>query len=142
MSSDGNISPLDTSNENECNWLSLVQPALGSEDQNCMVFQLADQIYFSTTREVTTGEPLRAWYAKGFARKLGKPETPPILSPPIVEQTVEQVDVSDVDQQTNCIDISEQGVYHLSIELGVRTYIPHSICLFLIGVLYLFITLD
>lgn len=41
-----------------------------------MVFQLDNQIYYSTTRTVEAGERLRVWYAKGYAKKFNKPFRP------------------------------------------------------------------
>ena len=79
-SGNGSVVWFDTTNENECNWLSLVKPACDLEEQNCMVFQLQDQLQFSTIKDVKPGEALCVWYARGYARRLGKPETPPVTS--------------------------------------------------------------
>lgn len=67
---------LDTSNENECNWLSLIQPAVSRQEQNLIAFQLGSDIYYSTTRLVKASELLKVWYATGYARKLQKAEEP------------------------------------------------------------------
>lgn len=76
LTNDGSGTYLDLSNEDMCNWLCLVKPASYPGEQNCMAYQLNNQIYYSTTREVTIGERLKVWYAKGFARKLNKPLLP------------------------------------------------------------------
>lgn len=68
---------LDTRDENECNWLTLISPAEDVSEQNCIAFQLGNDIYYSTIRKVKVGEAMKVWYAPGYARKIQKPEKPP-----------------------------------------------------------------
>lgn len=77
MGIDGRKEYLDTTNENVCNWLCLVRAATSLDEMNCMAYQLDADIYYSTTRRVEQGGPLRVWYARGYARKLKQPELPP-----------------------------------------------------------------
>ena len=67
---------LDTSEEQECNWMCLVPTAQDADTQNCMAFQLGTDIYFSTLKEVPVLGQLRVWYAPHYAKKLGKPAQP------------------------------------------------------------------
>ena len=59
-----------------------MRPASYLAEQNCIAFPLENQIYYSTTKDVNAGEPLKVWYAKGYAKKLNKP-----LAPSAVVQT-------------------------------------------------------
>ena len=76
LSADGNTISLDSSSENHCNWMSLVQVARTTEEQNCIAYQLGINIYFNTTKDIATGTPLKVWYAWKYAQKLGKPIEP------------------------------------------------------------------
>ena len=67
---------LDTTDENECNWMCLVRSAQSEESQNCMAYQLGTDIYYNTTRQINIGEELQVWYAPHFAKKLRKPAEP------------------------------------------------------------------
>ncbi|XP_064652574.1 PR domain zinc finger protein 15-like [Lineus longissimus] len=67
---------LDTSNEDECNWLCLVQTARSQVEQNCMVFQIGADLFYNTTREIQIGEELRVWYAPHYAKKIGMSTLP------------------------------------------------------------------
>ena len=60
LTSDRTTVCLDTTDENECNWLCLVRAAMSSADQNCIAYQLGCDIYYNTTRSV----PSRAWLSK------------------------------------------------------------------------------
>ncbi|KAK7092042.1 hypothetical protein V1264_009650 [Littorina saxatilis] len=76
LSADGNTICLDSSSENHCNWMALVQVASTREEQNCMAYQLGINIYFNTTSDVPAGTPLKVWYAWKYAQNLGKPSQP------------------------------------------------------------------
>lgn len=67
---------LDCCDENECNWLCLVQAATNKEEQNCIAYQLGVNIFYNTTRLIRGGEKLKVWYASQYAKKLGKPVQP------------------------------------------------------------------
>ncbi|KAJ8322332.1 hypothetical protein KUTeg_000803 [Tegillarca granosa] len=70
---DGGCVSLDTTDENECNWLCLVRAASNYDDQNCMAYQLGTSIFYNTTRDIKMGEELKVWYAPQYAKKVGKP---------------------------------------------------------------------
>lgn len=84
ISKEGLRTKLDLTNENQCNWLCLIGLATSKHEQNCMMYQLANDIYYTTMRDLRPGEQLKAWYAAGYARKLGKPEEP-VQQPSIVQ---------------------------------------------------------
>lgn len=76
IAKEGQRVKLDLTNENQCNWLCLIALAKSKQEQNCMIYQMSSDIYFTTMRAITSGEVLKAWYATGYARKFGAPEEP------------------------------------------------------------------
>ncbi|XP_052764271.1 uncharacterized protein LOC128206110 isoform X2 [Mya arenaria] len=89
ITSDGTTVCLDTTDENECNWLSLVRAADSSEVQNCIAYQLGSNIFYNTTRDIDVGEELLVWYAPHLARKLGKPREPDGVSRVLLGHRIE-----------------------------------------------------
>ncbi|XP_033726599.1 uncharacterized protein LOC117316192 [Pecten maximus] len=73
---DGTCISLDTTNENDCNWMCLIRAALTTEEQNCIAYQMGMNLYYSTTKDIVPGTELRVWYAPAYARRIGKPERP------------------------------------------------------------------
>ncbi|OWF45176.1 uncharacterized protein LOC110457344 [Mizuhopecten yessoensis] len=73
---DGTCISLDTTSENDCNWMCLVRAALTYEQQNCIAYQLGTNLYYSTTKDIAPGSELCVWYAPAYARRIGKPEKP------------------------------------------------------------------
>lgn len=63
----------DTSNEDDCNWMMLVRPAVGPEHQNLTAYQHGNDVYFTTSRDIPPGAELRVWYAAFYAKKMDKP---------------------------------------------------------------------
>ena len=76
LGKDGTVVVLDTTDENECNWLCLVRSAVSEDTQNCMAYQLGTNIFYNVTRQIVPGEEVQVWYAPHFAKKLGKPSLP------------------------------------------------------------------
>lgn len=76
IAKDGTTVCLDTTDENECNWLCLVRAACSDDEKNCIAYQLGNNIFYNTTRDILASEELLVWYAPHFARKLGKPSEP------------------------------------------------------------------
>ncbi|XP_061188855.1 PR domain zinc finger protein 15-like [Saccostrea echinata] len=70
------IVSLDTTSENECNWLCLVRAATDSNEQNMIAYQMGTSIYYSTIRDIVVGEELKVWYAPPYAKKIGKSVVP------------------------------------------------------------------
>lgn len=63
----------DTSNEDDCNWMMLVRPAVEAEHQNLTAYQHGSDVYFTTSRDIPAGTELRVWYAAFYAKKMDKP---------------------------------------------------------------------
>ncbi|XP_019521545.1 PREDICTED: PR domain zinc finger protein 15 [Hipposideros armiger] len=70
---DGHPVCFDTSNEDDCNWMMLVRPAVQPEHQNLTAYQHGDDVYFTTSRDIPPGTELRVWYAAFYAKKMDKP---------------------------------------------------------------------
>ncbi|KAF6385370.1 PR/SET domain 15 [Rhinolophus ferrumequinum] len=70
---DGHPVCFDTSNEDDCNWMMLVRPAVQLEHQNLTAYQHGDDVYFTTSRDIPPGTELRVWYAAFYAKKMDKP---------------------------------------------------------------------
>ncbi|XP_060054721.1 PR domain zinc finger protein 15 isoform X2 [Erinaceus europaeus] len=70
---DGHPVCLDTSSEDECNWMMLVRPAAEAGQQNLTAYQQGAHVYFTTSRDIPPGTELRVWYAAFYAKKMDKP---------------------------------------------------------------------
>uniref|UniRef100_F6PL82 PR domain zinc finger protein 15 n=2 Tax=Equus caballus TaxID=9796 RepID=F6PL82_HORSE len=70
---DGHPVCFDTSNEDDCNWMMLVRPAVEAEHQNLTAYQHGSDVYFTTSRDIPAGTELRVWYAAFYAKKMDKP---------------------------------------------------------------------
>ncbi|XP_038073735.1 uncharacterized protein LOC119741876 [Patiria miniata] len=67
---------IDVSDENQSNWMRYVRLAARSQEQNVVIHQSGGNIYFTTNKQITMGEELRAWYSQEYARWNGVPEKP------------------------------------------------------------------
>lgn len=74
------VKVMDTNDENSSNWLMFVKPARVSMEQNLIAFQHGSSIYFVTRTDVEPGQELLFWFAKDYARMLGKSIPTPRLS--------------------------------------------------------------
>ncbi|CAL8364198.1 unnamed protein product [Lota lota] len=84
---DGAVVCLDSSSEEDCNWMMLVRPAGDHADQNLSAYQQDDDVYFNTSQDVLPGTELRVWYGAFYAKKLDKPMLrPPMLPTPPGQQ--------------------------------------------------------
>ena len=63
---------LDCRSENIANWLMFVKRARTTVEQNVMVYQEGEHIYFVTCKEIIKGTELLYWYARDYARLLGE----------------------------------------------------------------------
>ncbi|KAF7701432.1 PR domain zinc finger protein 15 [Silurus meridionalis] len=79
---DGSVVCLDTSNEDDCNWMMLVRPATDYTHQNLTAYQQDDELYFNTSQDVLPGAELRVWYGAFYAKKMEKPILKPPVAPP------------------------------------------------------------
>ncbi|XP_048730439.2 uncharacterized protein LOC125647703 isoform X2 [Ostrea edulis] len=87
---------LDTTSENECNWLCLVRTANTADEQNMIAYQMGTSIYYSTIRDIALGEELKVWYAAPYARKIGKSVTPDGVSRVMLNMEVIYPSIDDV----------------------------------------------
>ena len=71
---DGTSVLLDTSNENQCNWLCLIRAA--TTEANLIAVQLGTDIFYIAKQQIEPEEELTVWYAPHYARKLGKDPHP------------------------------------------------------------------
>ncbi|XP_028839561.1 PR domain zinc finger protein 15 isoform X2 [Denticeps clupeoides] len=76
---DGVIDCFDVSNEDDCNWMMLVRPAMDHTHQNLTAYQQDDEVFFNTSQDVLPGTELRVWYGAFYAKKMEKP----VLKPPV-----------------------------------------------------------
>ncbi|XP_066506502.1 PR domain zinc finger protein 15 isoform X2 [Hoplias malabaricus] len=80
---DGSVVCFDSSNEDDCNWMMLVRPAMDHKHQNLTAYQQDEELYFNTCQDVFPGAELRVWYGAFYAKKMEKPVLkPPVLPPP------------------------------------------------------------
>ncbi|KAG7282647.1 hypothetical protein CRUP_017573, partial [Coryphaenoides rupestris] len=80
---DGAVVCLDSSSEDDCNWMMLVRPAADHAHQNLSAYQQDDEVYFNTSQDVLPGAELRVWYGAFYAKKLDKAMLrPPTLPTP------------------------------------------------------------
>ncbi|XP_029957474.1 PR domain zinc finger protein 15 [Salarias fasciatus] len=80
---DGVVLCLDSSSEEDCNWMMLVRPASDHQHQNLTAYQQDDDVYFNTSQDVLPGAELRVWYGAFYAKKMEKPVLRPLLQPPL-----------------------------------------------------------
>ncbi|XP_078467445.1 PR domain zinc finger protein 4-like [Lampetra fluviatilis] len=64
-----------TEDEDESNWLSLVQRARTSEEQNLVAYLHEGKVYLCTSRDVAPFSPLCFYYCRDYARQLALPES-------------------------------------------------------------------
>ena len=63
---------IDCRNEQHSNWLMFVKRARSSREQNLVVFQQQQDIFFITIKDVQPGTELLYWYAADYAKVLGE----------------------------------------------------------------------
>lgn len=68
---------LDTSDESMSNWMRFVRPATTHKEQNLVLVQQGQHLYFNTIRSINPKTELRLWYSPGYAEKYGMPVLEP-----------------------------------------------------------------
>ncbi|CAG9829532.1 unnamed protein product [Diabrotica balteata] len=63
---------LDTTNEDECNWMMFVNAAADFKEQNVICYQDGEDIYYVTVKDICEGEALKVWYSPYYAAKMQK----------------------------------------------------------------------
>ncbi|XP_071754459.2 PR domain zinc finger protein 15 [Centroberyx gerrardi] len=79
---DGVVVCFDSANEEDCNWMMLVRPAIDHTHQNLTAYQQDDEVFFNTSQDVLPGTELRVWYGAFYAKKMEKPMLRPPAPPP------------------------------------------------------------
>ncbi|XP_057327092.1 PR domain zinc finger protein 10-like [Microplitis mediator] len=64
---DGQLLKVDVSDENTSNWMRFVRPALTFDEQNLVICQQSDGIFFLTTRNILSKEELKAGPSSQYA---------------------------------------------------------------------------
>ncbi|VVC37142.1 Hypothetical protein CINCED_3A002479 [Cinara cedri] len=62
---------IDVSSEDNTNWMSFVRPAKTKQEQNMIVDQIGDHLFFTTTRSIFQQEELFVGYSTFYAHKRG-----------------------------------------------------------------------
>ncbi|GIX76994.1 PR domain zinc finger protein 10 [Caerostris darwini] len=68
---------LDTSDESASNWMRFVRPAHSHKEQNLVLVQQGQSLFFNTTRVINPKTELRVWYSTAYAEKWGLPVLEP-----------------------------------------------------------------
>ncbi|XP_060929291.1 PR domain zinc finger protein 10 isoform X1 [Limanda limanda] len=58
---------LDLSDEDSCNWMMFVRPALNHLEQNLVAYQYGSEIFYTTIKNVRPKQELKVWYAASYA---------------------------------------------------------------------------
>ncbi|KAG8188839.1 hypothetical protein JTE90_004650 [Oedothorax gibbosus] len=62
---------LDTTDESMSNWMRFVRPADSYKEQNLVLVQQGQSLFFNTTRSINPKSELRVWYSTTYAEKWG-----------------------------------------------------------------------
>lgn len=62
---------LDTTDESMSNWMRFVRPADSYKEQNLVLVQQGQSLFFNTTRSINPKSELRVWYSQTYAEKWG-----------------------------------------------------------------------
>lgn len=71
LQENGQIVKLDVSDEEESNWMRFVRPASRYSEQNLILTQDKDRLYFTSTRTISPRQELRVWYSPEYAKIRG-----------------------------------------------------------------------
>ncbi|KAL5240392.1 hypothetical protein ACI65C_007802 [Semiaphis heraclei] len=90
---------IDVSNEDKSNWMCFVRPAKTKHEQNMIVDQIGDYLYFTTTRAIYQREELLVGYSTFYAHKRGLQVLLPAvinhgISPPLARKTFKSLKIS------------------------------------------------
>nr|CAD7587388.1 unnamed protein product [Timema genevievae] len=90
---------LDTSDEEQCNWMCLVATANSPKSQNLICYQDKEEIMFIAMKDIEPSEHLLVYYAPYYAMKLGK--TPFQMEVPTKMDKKKSQTMPDSKQRTN-----------------------------------------
>lgn len=72
FSPNGEAQVLDCRDESHSNWLMFVKRARYAQEQNLVVYQKDDNIFFITSKDIYPDTELLYWYARDYATLVGK----------------------------------------------------------------------
>lgn len=59
---DGEVVYLNTVDEHKCNWMMFVRPAENYDEQNLIMFQYQESLYFTTTKDIAPKDELKVFF--------------------------------------------------------------------------------
>lgn len=68
---------VNTCDESNSNWMRFVRPADTHKEQNLVLVQQGENLFFNTIRSVNPKTELRVWYSPAYAEKYGLPVLEP-----------------------------------------------------------------
>ena len=71
LENDGSVTKLDLSDEEESNWMRFVRPADRYAEQNLILSQEDDQLFFTSTRNIQPRQELRVGYSPAYCEARG-----------------------------------------------------------------------
>ncbi|XP_063432507.1 uncharacterized protein LOC134714823 isoform X2 [Mytilus trossulus] len=85
---DGYVDNIDISDEDKCNWMMFVRPARNTAEQNVVVYQQDEHIFFVSIKPIPSNTEIKVWYSAEYAETMDKP----LLSDPepIITETPDQ----------------------------------------------------
>lgn len=66
----GQVSYFETSDENKCNWMMFVRPAESYAEQNMVVFQYGQDLYFTVTKVIEAKTELKVRNIEAFESQI------------------------------------------------------------------------
>ncbi|XP_076314939.1 uncharacterized protein LOC143227370 [Tachypleus tridentatus] len=98
---------LDTSEESRSNWMRFVRPAESYCQQNLVLVQQGQSLYFNTTRAINPRTELRVWYSPSYAES---------WCLPLLEMPEEETRVDEIEENAwPCFECNKQ--FPTSLEL-------------------------
>ena len=64
---------LDGNDENNSSWMRFIRCARHKDEQNMVVFQYGNNIYYRAVRDIPAGTELLVWYNNNYTQFLGVP---------------------------------------------------------------------
>ncbi|CAG2244594.1 unnamed protein product [Mytilus edulis] len=85
---DGYVDNIDISDEDKCNWMMFVRPARNTAEQNVVVYQQDEHIFFVSIKPIPSNTEIKVWYSAEYAEMMDKPLLPD--PEPIITETPDQ----------------------------------------------------
>ncbi|VDI34508.1 zinc finger protein PLAG1, partial [Mytilus galloprovincialis] len=85
---DGFVDNIDISDEDKSNWMMFVRPARNTAEQNVVVYQQDEHIFFVSIKPIPSNTEIKVWYSAEYAEMMDKPLLPD--PEPIITETPDQ----------------------------------------------------